>query len=69
MDYILGILLFAGMFWMIWEAIKNQQIWWALGMFFLLFPCFIYGLLHWDKASKPYLLFISSIFLGAIFIE
>ena len=67
---LLSIIMFGAWIWMIVIAFQNEQILWGvLIILFTLLAAFIYGIVHWDKAKKPFLLGIVATVLAVLFID
>ena len=61
---IMLLIMFGAWLWMIVIAFKNDQILWGvLRIIFSFIPGFIYGIVHWDKAKKPFILAIAAFVL------
>jgi hypothetical protein len=69
MMFLFGILVTVGWVWLIVIAFKSDQIIWGILILLFTLPAFVYGLLNWDKAKTPYLLFVGSIVLMIMFID
>ncbi len=63
MAALFGIIMTVAWIWLIVIAFKSDQIIWGVLILIFTLPAFVYGLVHWDKAKTPYLLFIGSIVL------
>ena len=67
---LLSIVMMGAWIWMIVIAFKNDQILWGILMIiFSVFPAFIYGIVHWDKASKPFILGLVAFALMFVFVD
>ena len=60
MTTIFGIIVTGAWIWLIVIAFKSNQILWGILILIFSLPAFVYGLLHWDKAKVPYLLFVGA---------
>ncbi|MFT5395171.1 MAG: hypothetical protein ACI85N_000353 [Gammaproteobacteria bacterium] len=61
MFYLIGIISTIAWIWLIVIAFKSGFTIWGIAMILFFPACFIFGLLHWNKASVPFILLIVSI--------
>lgn len=69
MTTLFGIILTAAWIWLIVIAFKSDQILWGILILIFTLPAFVYGLVYWDKAKTPYLLFIGAFVLMIMSID
>jgi len=69
MEIIFGLLFCAAFLWILVIAIQGEQWGWTIGMFFIAPLIFIYGVLNWDRAKKPFLLAVASIVFIVMFVD
>jgi hypothetical protein len=69
MAILFGIIMTAAWIWLIVIAFKSDQILWGVLILIFTLPAFVYGLVQWDKAKTPYLLFIGSFVLMLMSID
>ena len=46
-----------GFIWILIEAFK-ESVWWGLGSLFINVVALIFVLMHWDRAKKPFLIWL-----------
>jgi len=63
MVYIIGALSTIAWIWLIVIAFKSDAIIWGVVMILFMPAALLFGLLHWDKASVPFILLVVSIAL------
>jgi len=51
------VVMLVGGIWLLVVAFK-ESIWWGLGSLFIPFVSLIFAIMHWSKASKPFLIAI-----------
>ncbi len=61
MFYLIGIISTVAWVWLIVIAFKSGFTIWGIAMVLFFPACLIFGLLHWNKASVPFILLIVSI--------
>ena len=61
MFYLIGIISTIAWVWLIVIAFKSGFTIWGIAMILFFPACLIFGLLHWSKASVPFILLIISI--------
>lgn len=61
MIYLIGLISTVAWIWLIVIAFKNSFIIWGIVMILFVPACFLFGILHWNKASVPFILLLVSI--------
>ena len=61
MIYLIGIISTIAWIWLIVIAFKNSFIIWGIAMILFVPACLLFGILHWNKASVPFMLLVVSI--------
>ncbi|MBK1722468.1 hypothetical protein [Thiocystis violacea] len=62
---VLGVIALAAFVWLLVVAFQTDILW-GLACLFLPFATLIFGILHWDRAAKPFLAHLGSSFLALI---